>query len=79
MRISELAKESGASTDLIRYFETKGFINPRLVRIRTRKVRDYSQEQVELVKLIVEYIDEGFRHDTAYTKAVDHINNPRLV
>lgn len=79
MRISELAKESGASTDLIRYFETKGFINPRLVKIRTRKVRDYSEEQVELVKLIVEYIDEGFRHDAAYAKAVDHINNPRLV
>ena len=47
--------------------------------LRKRKVRNYSEDQIELVKLIVKHIDEGFKHDTAYEKAIDQINNPRLV
>ena len=79
MRISELSKKSGATTDLIRYFETKGFIEPDMLMLRKRKVRNYSEDQVQLVKLIVQHIEEGFKHDTAYKKAIDQMNNPRLV
>ncbi len=79
MRISELAKESGATTDLIRYFEAKGFIEPDMLMLRKRKVRTYSEDQVQLVKLIVKHVEEGFKHDTAYKKAIDQMNNPRLV
>lgn len=79
MRISELAKESGTTTDLIRYLEKKGFIKPEMLMLRKRKVRSYSKEQVELVKLIVKHIEEGFKHDIAFAKAIDQINNPRLV
>ena len=79
LRISELAKESGATTDLIRYLEAKGFIKPEMLMLRKRKVRNYSEDQVQLVKLIVQHIEKGFKHDTAYKKAIDQINNPRLV
>ena len=79
MRISELAKESGATTDLIRYLETKGFIQPKRLKLQKRIVRDYSEEQVELVKLIAKYIEEGFKHDAAYGKATNQLSNPRLL
>ena len=79
MRISALAKESGTTTDLIRYLETKGFIRPKRLKLEKRIVRDYSEEEVELVKLIAKYIQEGFKHDVAYGKATDQLSNPRLL
>ena len=50
-----------------------------MLMLRKRKVRNYSEDQIELVKLIVKHIGEGFKHDMAYEKAIDQINNPRLV
>ena len=79
MGISELARELGVSADLLRYLEHKGFVEPSRRILKKREVRDYSDEQVDFVKLIAKYIRQGFKHDIAYQKAKDEGQNPRLV
>ena len=79
MRISQLAKDIGVSTDLLRYMETKGFVCPSRVKLQKRVIRDYSEEDVLLIKIMAKYLDEGFKLDMAHEKAKLEIQNPRLV
>ncbi len=79
MYITELSKDSGASLDQIRYLEKKGFIVSMWIKLRKRKVRFYSEEEAMKVRLIAKYLDQGFRYDVAFEKAVDEIQKPQLL
>ncbi len=79
MRITDVAKATGATSDEIRYFEKKGYIKSRRKRLNTRLVRDYSATEVLKIELIVKYRRQGFQHDTAHTKAMEEMQRPRLV
>ena len=79
MRISQLANEAGVTTDLLRYLERKGFVEPQMLKLERRLVRDYSEEQIILVKTIAKHIQAGFKHDVAYQKALEEISQPRLI
>ncbi len=79
MRITEVSRHCGFSPDQIRYFEEKGYIHPRMIRIKTRLVRDYSDDDVQILMLISKYVAEGFRNDAAYKKAVEERDQPRLI
>ncbi len=78
MYITELAKDSGASVDQIRYLEKKGFVESTWIKLRKRKVRFYSKEEATKVRLIIKYLDQGFRYDVANEKATKDIQNPQL-
>ena len=79
MRITELARLSGASTDEIRWFESKGFIQCSWVTPKKRAVRDYPESEVQKVKLIKKYRREGFELNIAYQKAMAELESPRLI
>jgi len=79
MYITELAKDTGASVDQIRYIEKKGFVESTWMKLRKRKVRFYSEEEATKVRLIVKYLDQGFRYDVAYEKAIEEIQSPQLI
>ena len=79
MHITELAKDTGASVDQIRYLEKKGFVESTWMKLRKRKVRFYSEEEATKVRLIIKYLDQGFRYDVAYEKAIEEIQSPQLI
>lgn len=79
MRITELSKKTGASTDEIRYFETKGYVKSKRSLIKTREVRDYSEEDIRMIELLVKYRREGFELRVANQKALQEIHQPYLV
>ena len=79
MYITELAKDTGASVDQIRYLEKKGFVESTWMKLRKRKVRYYSEEEATKVRLIIKYLDQGFRYDVAYEKAIEEIQSPQLI
>ena len=79
MYITKLAKDTGASVDQIRYLEKKGFVESTWMKLRKRKVRFYSEEEVTKVRLIIKYLDQGFRYDVAYEKTTEEIRSPQLI
>jgi DNA-binding transcriptional MerR regulator len=78
MQITELANQTNTSTDRIRYLETKGFVHSNLRRIKVRQVRNYPDEEVVKVRLIIKYFEQGFNYDMAYQKAMEELQQPRL-
>ena len=79
MRITLVSRLTGLSPDQIRYMEQKGYIQPGMVVIKSRKVRDYSSDDISLLKSISNYLSQGYRYEVAYVKALEDRTNPRLV
>ena len=79
MRITEVAKRIGISADQIRYLERKGFVKSTRVQINKRLVRDYSEDAVRTIEVISNYLAQGFKYDVAYEKAIEEIEQPRLI
>ena len=79
MRITEAAKQTGATTDQVRYLERKGFVRSCWVQLKQRRVRDYSGDDLVRIQTIVKYLDQGFRLDAAYQRALDEILQPPLI
>lgn len=79
MRITELAKQTGATTDEIRVFESKGYIQCRWVTLTKRRVRDYPETELVKVERIIHYRREGFEHAAAFKRAVEDLERPRLL
>jgi DNA-binding transcriptional MerR regulator len=52
MRIGELAREVGVSTDTVRFYERSGWL-PRAAR-RDNDYRDYGPNDVEHLRLLIE-------------------------
>ena len=79
MKITELSRRTGCSTDQIRYLEKKGAIRPRWKLIKKRRVRDYPESQINRLALIIRFLEEGYKYDVAIQKAEDETNKPRLI
>ncbi len=80
LRITELARLTGASTDEVRYLETKGVIKSAKRKIRSKKrvVRHFAEENVRTVELIIKYRRQGFTWNAANEKARQEIERPAL-
>lgn len=78
MRITEMSRVTGASTDEIRYMEKKGFLAPAGTRLKQRRVRDYPEGDTRKVRLIIKYRRQGFTWDMAFKKATGDLQNPQL-
>lgn len=79
MRMTEVAKCTGATPDQVRYLEKKKYIRSRWKRLKTRRVRDYSVTEVRKIEYIIKYLDQGFKYDIAYQKAMEELAQPRLI
>ncbi len=78
LRITELSRQTGATSDEIRYLEKKGFIESKRGLVRTREVRQYEPEVVRTIGLIIKYRRMGFTWDVAYQKAQEENHKPAL-
>ena len=78
IRITELAKKTGASVDELHYLEIKGFISPVRAILKRRKVRQYPDADIRKLQLTIKYRREGFTWDVAFQKALQELQNPRL-
>ena len=79
MRITEVARHLGVMPDEIRWFERKGYVEPTWTAFGNRRVRDYPEDQVRRIQVIVKYRREGYEHAAAYEKALQELENPRMV
>jgi len=79
LRITALAKTTGASVDELRYLERKGFLSPSRTRLKSRKVRQYQDSDIRKVQLIIKYRRQGFTWNVAFQKAMPEVDNPLLL
>ncbi len=79
MRITELSKRFGITTDQIRYLERKGYVESTWTQLDKRKVRYYPKREINKLELLIKYLDQGFRYDVAYQKTIEEMQNPQLL
>jgi DNA-binding transcriptional MerR regulator len=78
LRITELARKTGASVDEVHYLEKKGFIQSIKTRLKAREVRHFQDTDVRKVELIIKYRRQGFTWDVAFEKSEQEMNKPTL-
>jgi DNA-binding transcriptional MerR regulator len=78
LRITELARQTGASVDEIHYLEKKGILKPKMVKLKQRDVRQFEESSIRAISLIIKYRRQGFTWDVAYAKARQEIDKPSL-
>ena len=78
VRITDLARITGASVDELRYLERKGFVDPVMRRLKRRKVRQYQDADIQKLQLIIKYRRQGFTWDAAFQRAMRDLENPPL-
>ena len=78
VRITDLARITGASADELRYLERKGFVNPARKKLKLRKVREYQDADTRKLKLIIKYRRQGFTWDAAFERAMRELESPLL-
>lgn len=78
LRITELARQTGASIDELRYIEKKGFINSLRKTIISRQVRQYDDSDLGKIGLIIKYRRQGFTWDAAHKRALEEMAKPSL-
>ncbi len=79
MRITDFAKQAGASVDEIRYLERKGFLKSTRLRLKTRQVRQYRDQDLRRVQAIIKFRRQGFTWDAALARAEKEVQNPPLL
>ena len=78
LRITELARKTGASVDEVHYLEKKGFIKSIKSRLIQRDVRHFQDTDTRKIQLIIKYRRQGFTWDVAFQKAQQELNKPTL-
>jgi DNA-binding transcriptional MerR regulator len=75
MKPSDVLREIPIPRDKLYYLEQKGYITPRKTLKGERELRDYSEKDLEMVRLMWQYIQQGFRYRVAYQKALNSLGN----
>jgi DNA-binding transcriptional MerR regulator len=78
LRITELARITGASVDEVHYLEKKGFIQSIKSRLTQREVRHFQDTETRKIQLIIKYRRQGFTWDVSFQKAQQELNKPTL-
>jgi DNA-binding transcriptional MerR regulator len=78
LRITELARKTGASVDELHYLEKKGFIQSVKTRLTEREVRHFEDTDTRKIQLIIKFRRQGFTWDMAFQKAQQELNKPTL-
>ncbi|MBN1643492.1 MAG: MerR family transcriptional regulator [Dehalococcoidales bacterium] len=78
LRITELARKTGASVDEIHYLERKGFTESTMSRLTRREVRKFQDTEERKIQLIINYRRQGFTWDVAFQKASQEFDKPTL-
>jgi DNA-binding transcriptional MerR regulator len=76
---AELLQEVNIPRQRLYYLEQKGFIRPTKKRIGEKDFRDYSQEDLDKVRAIWRYLQQGLRYSVAYERALEDLRQPSLL
>jgi DNA-binding transcriptional MerR regulator len=66
----QVVEEIGIPRQKLYYLEQKGFVEPTTEQRGEKLFRYYSQSEVEKIRLIWKYWQQGFRYRVAYQKAL---------
>jgi DNA-binding transcriptional MerR regulator len=65
---SEVTQKLDISLRQLYYWELKGIVRPKLVTMGSREFKRYSLRDVEVLKRVKEYLDQGYTLNTAVQK-----------
>jgi DNA-binding transcriptional MerR regulator len=79
-RTEEITHDEGLPRQALYYMENKGYIKPLRKRVGRRVLREYTESDIELAKLIWKYHEEdGLIWDAAYEKASTQLELPNVL
>lgn len=78
MRTSDILKKLNIPRHKLYYLEQKGYIKPKRIPMGELETREYSEEDFKKLELIWKYLQSGFKHKTAYQKALEELQSPKL-
>lgn len=70
MKTSEILEQIDIPRHKLYYLEQKGFIVPRRIPMGDLEAREYSQEDLNKIRLIWKYLTLGFKHKVAHEMAM---------
>ena len=73
MKTAEILKKVDIPRHKLYYLEQKGYIAPKRIPMGDLESREYSEEDILKIKLIWKYLKRGFKHKTAYQKAIEEM------
>jgi DNA-binding transcriptional MerR regulator len=74
MKTGEIIKKIGIPAHKLYYLEQKGYIHPGHIRMGDLESRDYTEKDALKIRLIWKYLKIGYKHKTAYQKAMEEMN-----
>jgi DNA-binding transcriptional MerR regulator len=76
---SEVVNEVGIPRQKLYYLEQKAFVKPETERRGEKTFRFYPAREVEKVRAIWKYLQQGFRYRAAYERALEDLKQPKLL
>lgn len=75
MNTTEVLRKVTIPRQKLYYLEQKGFIQPRKRRVGEKEFREYTKWDLEKIRLIWQFVQEGFRYRVAHEKAMEALNS----
>ena len=69
MTSSQITNQLEISVRQLYYWELKGIVEPQLITMGSREFKRYSKEDVEVLKQVKNFLDEGYTLAKAMEKA----------
>ena len=76
---SEVVNEVGIPRQKLYYLEQKAFVKPKTEQRGEKTFRFYPDGEVEKIRTIWKYLKQGFRYRAAYERALDELEQPKLL
>jgi DNA-binding transcriptional MerR regulator len=76
---SEVVHEVGIPRQKLYYLEQKAFVKPETERRGEKTFRYYPAREVDKVRAIWKYLQQGFRYRAAYERALEDLKQPKLL
>jgi DNA-binding transcriptional MerR regulator len=77
MKTSEILQKIDIPRHKLYYLEQKGYIAPKRTPMGDLEAREYSSQDVVMIRLIWKYLKQGFKHKAAYRKALAEFNSEK--
>jgi DNA-binding transcriptional MerR regulator len=77
MTTSEIISKLDIPRHKLYYLEQKGYVRPKRIAMGDLEAREYSAQDFERVKVIWKYLQQGFKHKTAYKMALDELKTEK--
>ncbi|MFQ5822844.1 MAG: MerR family transcriptional regulator [bacterium] len=66
---SEVTRKLDISLRQLYYWELKGIVKPKMITMGSREFKRYSAKDFEILKLIKDYLDQGYTLNSAVQRA----------